>query len=297
METIYANPVGIIKKDIYIIKNDINHMVYIGQSVNVKNRFRQHCKPCNMNNSLIGKAIKKYGVKHFWIEVLERQVENYNDREKYWINYFNSIVPNGYNVSIGGEEPPTYYGDDHPQCKLSDVDVKNLKYDLANTDFSLSSLEKKYHISKRQVMRINLGISRANLWEKYPIRYKPNINGKLTKEDVDMIIHLLSHTYQFNGDIARMFGVDVHAISKINSGQSHKRTNIEYPIRDWKSSGVILFTYEQVTEIIELLKNSNLSLNKIAKKYNVYVQSIQQINNGSAKKYRRKEIIYPIRNF
>lgn len=297
METIYANPVGIIKKDIYIIKNDINRKVYIGQSVNAKDRFRQHCKPCNMDNSVIGKAIKKYGKKHFWVEVLERQVENYNDRERYWIDYYNSIVPNGYNISSGGEEPPTYSGDNSPQCKLSDSDVKNLKCDLANTDASLSSLAVKYNISKRQVMRINTGASRANLWEKYPIRHTPNINGKLTEEDVDMIIDLLSHTYKFDGDIARMYGVDVHAISRINSGQSHKRTDIEYPIRDWKSSGVVLFTYEQVTEIIELLQNSNLSLNKIAKKYNVYVQSIQQINNGSAKKYRRKEIVYPIRNF
>ena len=74
----------------------------------------------------------------------------------------------------------------------------------------------------------------------------------------DIVAKIPVGTVVTYGDIARMFGVDVHAISKINSGESHKRTNIEYPIRDWKSSGVILFTYEQVTEIIELLKNSNL---------------------------------------
>lgn len=46
----------VIKKDIYIIKNDINDKVYIGQSVNSQERFRSHCKP-NKDHSLIDYAI------------------------------------------------------------------------------------------------------------------------------------------------------------------------------------------------------------------------------------------------
>ena len=108
---------------------------------------------------------------------------------------------------------------------------------------------------------------------------------------------MLKHTYFLNGEIAKMFGVDVHAISNINNGLSHKIDGVSYPIRNWKSSGVVLFTYEQVTEIIDLLQNSTMSLNQIAKKYNVHVQPIQEINNGISKKYRREEIVYPIRNY
>ena len=44
MNNIYVNPVGIIKKDIYIIKNDLNDKVYIGQSINSEERFKSHCK-------------------------------------------------------------------------------------------------------------------------------------------------------------------------------------------------------------------------------------------------------------
>ena len=62
MENIYANPVGNIKKDIYIIKNDINEKVYIGQSIDSKNRFKEHCKG-DYNNSLIDKSIMNH-VKH-----------------------------------------------------------------------------------------------------------------------------------------------------------------------------------------------------------------------------------------
>lgn len=292
----YASPVGIIKKDIYIIKNDINTKVYIGQALDTSKRFQSHCKN-NRDNSLIDKAIKKYGQEHFWFEILESQIENYNEREKYWIKYYNSKSPFGYNILDGGSAPPIYYGDNHPNIKISDANVIKLKKDLAETQISLSKLAEKYKISKKQVLRINQGISRASLNENYPIRKNPNINGKLTEKDVDNIIDILKYTYRFNGDIAREYGVEVHTISKINKGTYHYRENIQYPIRNWKSSGIILFTYEQVTEIINSLLNTNESMRSIAKKYNVSKSAIESINRGTSKKYFREGLSYPLRKF
>lgn len=296
MNNSYASPVGIIRKDIYIIKNDINTKAYIGQSLDASQRFKSHCKG-DYDNSLIDKAIQKYGKEHFWFEILESQIENYNEREKYWIKYYNSVKPFGYNILEGGESPPIYYGNEHPNTKISDENVLRLKKDLAETDIPLSQLANKYCISKRQVMRINQGISRASLNEKYPIRKNPNINGKLTEEDVDNIIDLLRYTYRFNGDIAREYGVEVHSISDINNGTTHYRDNIQYPIRNWKSSGIILFTYEQVTEIIDALLNTKESIQSLAKKYNVDRRAIENINRGTSKKYFREGLSYPLRKF
>lgn len=297
MNSIHANPVEIIKKDIYIIKNIINGKIYVGQSQNAAIRFKQHCKPCNSDNSVIGKAIKKYGKNNFTMHIIEHQIENYNERERYWIDYYHSIVPFGYNIMSGGETPPVLYGEDSPVCSLSDKDLKLLQDDLSNTNKSYRELSKEYGISKKQVMRINYGLSRASLDVRYPLRKVANKNGKLSINDVELIIDMLKNTYFLNGEIARMFNVDVHAISCINSGKTHRISGESYPIRKWKSCGAILFTYEQVTEIIDLLQNSTMSLNKIAQKYNVYVQPIQEINNGTSKKYRREEVVYPIRNY
>lgn len=293
---IYANPVGIIKKDIYVIKNDINNKLYVGQSIDVEERFRSHCKN-NTDNSLIDDAIQKYGKRHFYYKILESQVENYDEREQHWIKELNSQTPNGYNVMAGGSNPPTYYGDDSPSAKISDEDVKQLKWDLANTALSLLDLAHKYQISKRQILRINQGISRCDLSEHYPIRKNPNLNGKLSEEDVDSIIEILKYTYRFNGDIAREFGVEVHAISRINEGIAHHKENVKYPIRNWKSSGEILFTYEQVTDIIDKLQNTKISIHKLAREYDVSDGAIKNINTGVAKKYRRDNINYPIRPF
>ena len=292
----YASPVGIIRKDIYIIKNDINTKVYIGQALDSEKRFQSHCKG-NYDNSLIDKAIQKYGRQHFWYEILENQVENYNEREQYWIRYYNSKKPHGYNILDGGQNPPFYKGDEHPNVKISEEDVIKLKKDLAETQISLSQLAHKYQISKKQILRINQGISRATLNESYPIRKNPNINGKLTEEDVDDIIEILKYTYRFNGDIAREYEVEVHTISKINTGESHHRNNIQYPIRNWKSSGVILFTYEQVTDIIKALLETKESIQSISKRYNVDRRAIEGINRGTSKKYYREGLSYPLRNF
>lgn len=293
---IYANPVGKIKKDIYIIKNDINNKVYIGQSINSENRFKSHCKP-NKDNSLIDKAIQKYGKNHFWYEILESQIYNYNEREIFWISYFNSITPNGYNILKGGDEPPRFLGENHPSVKISDNEVLLLKKDLKNTQLSLSEIAKKYNISKKHVLRINNGISRTQKNEEYPIRKIPNINGKLTEQTVDEIIELLKYTYFFSGEIAKRYNVSIHTINDINSGIHHRRENIQYPIRNWKSCGLNPLTYEQVSEIIDKIKNSNISLSALAKDYNVTLNLIQLINNGKSKKYHRNNLTYPIRPF
>lgn len=296
MNNIQANPVGKISKEIYIIKNDINNKVYVGQSINAEDRFRSHCKG-NYDNSLIDAAIKKYGKNHFWFEILEEKTKNYNEKEKYWIQQYNSISPNGYNLLPGGEEPPTYWGDQHPNVKISEENVKKLKEDLKNTTLPLSVLAKKYGISKKQVLRINSGISRTAIGETYPIRKNPNMNGKLTEKNVDEIIELLKYTYRFKGDIGRQFGVGPTQIDKINTGEEHFRSEEKYPIRNWKSSGVVLFTYEQVTDIIKALKETKESISSIAKRYNVKSRAISQINQGAAKKYRRDNLQYPIRPY
>ena len=51
----------------------------------------------------IHKAIQKYGKENFSVEVIEEIDSKYlNDREQYWISYYNSYN-NGYNLTRGGK--------------------------------------------------------------------------------------------------------------------------------------------------------------------------------------------------
>lgn len=91
---------------IYIIRNTINDKVYVGQTkVSLRLRFQNHLSASrNGKDYIIGKAIRKYGEDKFYIELLEEcAIEELNEREKYWISFFNSTNNKfGYNISIGG---------------------------------------------------------------------------------------------------------------------------------------------------------------------------------------------------
>lgn len=99
---------------IYKIKNDINDKLYIGQTVNsLEQRFIEHKSHCLNNNKKypnrpLYNAINKYGIEHFNIELIEEcSNEKLNEREKYWIQYYNSYN-NGYNATLGGDSTILY---------------------------------------------------------------------------------------------------------------------------------------------------------------------------------------------
>ena len=86
---------------IYVHINKINGKAYVGQTVQtLRNRwFKGHYSTCTHFYN----AILKYGWDNFEHKVLECGLnkEELDDREKYWIEYFDS-VNNGYNIRLGG---------------------------------------------------------------------------------------------------------------------------------------------------------------------------------------------------
>ena len=91
---------------IYCVKNDVNEKVYIGKTARtVDIRFKEHIKDARSkrHNSKLHRAMNKYGIEHFYYEVLEQCLEEESsDREQYYIKKYDS-VKNGYNISYGGE--------------------------------------------------------------------------------------------------------------------------------------------------------------------------------------------------
>lgn len=94
------------KCGIYKITNIKNKKVYIGQSVNISERFKQHVKrgvgaEAPTRNKLYPE-MNEFGPEGFTFEFLEEcSKEQLNDREKYWIEYFDSYTY-GYNSTTGG---------------------------------------------------------------------------------------------------------------------------------------------------------------------------------------------------
>lgn len=100
-------------RGIYKVTNKINGKVYIGQSVDVGKRWRQHMTA--KDDIYFHKAIQKYGVENFEWEVIEQcKKKDLDEREIYWIEYYDSFNK-GYNCTKGGDGVSG--GEDHPRWK------------------------------------------------------------------------------------------------------------------------------------------------------------------------------------
>ena len=90
---------------IYQIVNDINGKIYVGKTErSIEERFREHCKDCtrrDFEKRPLYRAMKKYGIEHFHIELLE-ETSNPEEREVYWIEQKRSYKE-GYNATLGGD--------------------------------------------------------------------------------------------------------------------------------------------------------------------------------------------------
>lgn len=152
---------------IYKFENKINHHIYIGQSIDLKQRYLAH-KSSAFNpkasdyNSQLHQAMRKYGFKNFTYEIVaiieasEYTNKMLNDLEKYFIKYYNSFH-NGYNATEGGDTNPLQKksGELNGRAKLTLEDVKYIR-ECYNAHIPFKEVYDEYKniISKRGLQKV-----------------------------------------------------------------------------------------------------------------------------------------------
>lgn len=165
---------------IYKITNLKNGKVYIGQSRQTEKRFQQHktkAKFLEKDRWYNQLYIDMYslGVENFSFEIIEEcTIEELNEKEEYWIKYYNS-QEDGYNITSGGD------------CtgKLSSDDVESIIKLLQEKLLSIDDIANKYGVSDTTIRNINRGDEFYKLNLKYPIRsHNESINIYLKNNNI-----------------------------------------------------------------------------------------------------------------
>jgi len=93
------------KMIIYKVQNKVNGKIYIGQTkFTLEERILYHLKVGD--SPAFHNSIKKYGIENFEISIIDsaKTKEELNDKEKYWIKFYDSNNRiKGYNLTDGGD--------------------------------------------------------------------------------------------------------------------------------------------------------------------------------------------------
>lgn len=124
---------------IYSIYNKLNRKSYIGQTVRPLNlRLKEHFR----SDSIVGRAIRKYGINSFKISILKTlsSIEELNKFEEYYIKKLNTLYPYGYNLDMGGKNKT--------MCQSSRKKISLSKKSNLNLDIfcSINQLKNKFRL-------------------------------------------------------------------------------------------------------------------------------------------------------
>lgn len=97
---------------VYCATNKINNKKYIGQTVReLERRKQEHISNAKSNGKYaFHYALRNYGEENFEWGIIDtaNNIEELDEKERYWIKFYNTYLDGGYNMALGG------------QCNLSD---------------------------------------------------------------------------------------------------------------------------------------------------------------------------------
>ncbi|EOT38251.1 GIY-YIG nuclease family protein [Enterococcus dispar] len=158
---------------IYMFKNKINGKTYIGQTIRTfEERTSEHLRH---TETCFDKALNKYGIENFEYCIIDEalSLDELNAKETYWIAKTNSMIPNGYNLCLGGNNTCGYTHREESKRKMSLTKRKN----------GSMKAEKNHYYGKHHTLEIR---------EKMKKAWTPERKSKLSEQS-----KRLDRSYQF----------------------------------------------------------------------------------------------------
>jgi group I intron endonuclease len=279
---------------IYNYTNKINGKVYIGQTkTTLEHRHKKHLSQLN-DDTYLHRAIKKYGIENFQLEVVEDNIllSNLDNKEIFYIEQFQSYYTSGlgYNLTKGGQWST-------PCQKLYGNQETEIKKLIVTTNLSFREIGERFEVSVYCISDINRGKTFYNSNLEYPLR-KSHKKSQISEKIVDEILDLLKNTNMTAKEISEQFGIHEYTVGQINRGKNSMCPKIyKYPIRNWEKS----YTYnnkvskEDVIDICYNLIFSDKKYSDISKEFEIAKNTVGDISRGLTWKEITKNFKCPIK--
>ncbi len=199
---------------IYCIRSKQSGKRYVGKTMlSIEKRFYKHCYDAKRGSSTyLHKAIRKYGIDNFEVYAIE-QTDDISERELFWIHELNTMAPNGYNLTIGGDGGNTSNTDGY---KLGMRNRRSYK-GKNNPMYGKSAMRGKNHSSDTKAKMSN---SRREYWANLDrIEYKCKTSGestpmygKVPKNAKPITINNV--LYQSISEASRIIGISEYKVKK-----------------------------------------------------------------------------------
>ena len=264
---------------IYKIENKINNKKYIGQSINIEKRWKEHQYLLKMNkhhNYHLQNAWNKYKEESFIFNIIEEcDKKVLNDKEKYWINSFDSYN-SGYNLDKGGDGilgcKKGYY-----RVIKKGHEKGNNRYQLINPD----SQPIKTSIFKDKLNDFCILLNRREITED-------EVLILMKKEELE---YKNNNTKSYEGYIVlQNLGVN-YLVSELQNGRTKKDIMHFYNIPQKSFDKFLKDNNVSWQDIV--IKADILKIKEYDEKYDIQ----KQLNNGKTVHQVRKDIGCSISNF
>lgn len=223
-------------------------------------------------------AIREDGIDNFCCSAIETDVENADERELYWIDFFNSRVPNGYNVDADFKHNAAFKT--HDQVQRIKSMIKSGKRFKVIAD--------QCGVSEKTVSAINRGVNYYDPSEQYPLRIKDNWSRDKLKQLHYSLKYELDKTTHA---IAKEYDIPLRLVNAVNKGERDQLPGNTYPLRAIECGPNL--TDDQVKQAQDLLLHSDLTIEQIAREVDTNANAIQRVNTGDT--HRNNKLSYPLR--
>lgn len=304
---------------IYIITNLKNNMQYVGQTIQtIQQRFSGHKSSanCKTDNTYLHKAMNKYGIENFEVkeitsvelDTLEDLSEELNFLEKYYIAEYNTLIPNGYNLTQGGSECAELY-----KKKVDEYDLN--KRFIQTHDSIINASRSIGATNGNAVRKCCEGKSKfafQRIW-----RYHGDSLDKYEFPDVDIASReyklapvdqyskdgILLNSYNSMTEAALILGLDspTSHIAECCNGKLYTAYNFvwrykdesfnKYPTKEKRFMGCVKCDLDgNPLEVFDCIRDACISIGKDPKKVNSHITSCCKGNKKTAYGYKWKYI-------